>query len=233
MFANRFPIVFKAQDEQMTFYTEAQRRLQEQHGKVKLADTVERAIVWDVVEGPNKDFIESRDFFMLSSVDQDGRPTVSYKGGAVGLCKIVDPKTLVFPAYDGNGMFMSLGNIADTAKIGMLFIDFQTPNRVRIQGVARIIEDKQMLAMYPGAICLVEVTVESCFLNCARYIHKYERIEESIYVPAEDGSQPHPSWKRIDFVQDALSDEEKASTIAAGGTIEMQEYVGFLVEGKS
>lgn len=217
----------------MAFYTEAQRRLQEAFGTVKLADTVERSIVWDAVEGPNKDFIESRDFFLLSTVDEDGRPTVSYKGGAVGLCRVLDPKTLIFPAYDGNGMFKSLGNISETAKVGMLFIDFQTPNRVRIQGDARIRNDAEMLATFPGAICLVEVSVESCFLNCARYIHKYARVEESIYVPAEDGSQPHPSWKRIDFVQDSLSDKDRASTAAAGGEINMQDYIDFLAEGKS
>lgn len=217
----------------MAFYTESQRRLQEEFGTVKLADTVERSIVWDAVEGPNKDFIESRDFFLLSTVDEDGRPTVSYKGGAVGLCRVLDPKTLIFPAYDGNGMFKSLGNISETAKVGMLFIDFQTPNRVRIQGDARIRNDAEMLAAFPGAICLVEVSVESCFLNCARYIHKYARVEESIYVPAEDGSQPHPSWKRIDFVQDSLSDKDRASTVAAGGEINMQDYIDFLAEGKS
>jgi hypothetical protein len=58
-------------------------------------------------------------------VDEWGRPTVSYKGGPSGLVRIDGPSDLVFPVYDGNGMFLSLGNIASTAQVGLLFIDFR------------------------------------------------------------------------------------------------------------
>jgi len=215
------------------FYSEAQRRLQAQHGATHLADTVRNAIVWDVVEGPNVDFIESRDFFFLSTVDEHGRPTVSYKGGPPGVCRVVDEKTLVFPAYDGNGMFKSLGNIVDTAKVGLLFIDFETPNRVRVQGEATFSSDDPELARYPGAIGIVRVAVENCFLNCARYIHKHERIAASPYVPDGEGRQPHPSWKRIDFVQDSLTEADRARTAETGGQITMDDYVDHLMKGES
>jgi hypothetical protein len=215
------------------FYTETQRQLQAEHDATKLADTVRNAIVWDVIEGPNVDFIESRDFFFLSTVDDQGRPTVSYKGGPPGFCRVVDDKSLVFPAYDGNGMFKSLGNIVDTARVGLLFIDFETPNRVRVQGEASFSGDDSELSRYPGAIGIVRVAVESCFLNCARYIHKHQRIEASPYVPDGEGQQPHPSWKRIDFVQDALSEADRARTSATGGQITMDDYVDHLMKGES
>ena len=215
------------------FYTEAQRAMQRAQGAEKLADTVEAAIVSEVVEGPNADFIESRDFFFLSTVDGKGRPTVSYKGGPPGVCHVVDEKTLVFPSYDGNGMFKSMGNAAETGKVGLLFIDFETPNRVRVQGDITVSSSDPEMARYPGAKMIARVTVEHCFLNCARYIHKHQRVETSPYVPAEDGSQPHPSWKRIDMVQDALPEEVQAKTRAEGGTITMEDYAEKLMAGVS
>lgn len=215
------------------FYTDAQREMQAAQGTVKLADTVQEAIVWDVVEGPNVDFIESRDFFFLSTVDAGGRPTVSYKGGPQGVCHVVDEKTLVFPSYDGNGMFKSMGNAADTGKVGLLFIDFETPNRVRVQGDVTVSADDPDMARYPGAKMIARVKVEHCFLNCARYIHKHERVAKSPYVPDDKGEQPHPSWKRIDLVQDALPKEAQAKTQAEGGTITMDDYAEKLMAGQS
>lgn len=215
------------------FYTDAQRAMQVTQGTEKLADTVEAAIVWDVVEGPNVDFIESRDFFFLSTVDAEGRPTVSYKGGPQGVCHVVDEKTLVFPAYDGNGMFKSMGNAADTGKVGLLFIDFETPNRVRVQGDVTVTADDPEMGRYPGAKMIARVKVEHCFLNCARYIHKHERVSQSPYVPDERGEQPHPSWKRIDLVQDSLPEEVQAKTVAEGGTITMDDYAEKLMAGQS
>ncbi|MEM7695924.1 MAG: pyridoxamine 5'-phosphate oxidase family protein [Pseudomonadota bacterium] len=215
------------------FYTKAQQDLQARHGTEKLANTVLNAIVTDVVEGPSAAFIESRDFFFLATVDGEGRPTVSHKGGPPGVCHVVDEKTLVFPAYDGNGMWKSMGNAAETGKVGLLFIDFETPNRVRVQGDATLHDDDPEMARYPGAKFVVRVAVESCFLNCARYIHKHTRAQTSPYVPDATGAQPHPSWKRIDMVQDALPDDARKRTEAEGGTITMDDYAQKLMAGES
>nr|WP_324288485.1 pyridoxamine 5'-phosphate oxidase family protein [Hoeflea alexandrii] len=128
------------------FYTDAQRQLQARHDSVKLADVVVQAIVRDEIEPPHVPFIESRDFFFLSTVSAEGEPTVSYKGGAPGLVRVLDSRTLVFPNYDGNGMFKSMGNISEAGKVGLLFIDMETPNRVRVQGTATLSADDPELA---------------------------------------------------------------------------------------
>ena len=59
---------------------------------------------------------------------------MSYKGGDPGFVKVVDDATVVFPSYDGNGMFLSMGNIKGNRNIGMLFIDFENPNRPEAAG---------------------------------------------------------------------------------------------------
>ena len=216
-----------------TFYTSAHRQMQRAHGRQALADAVFASIVTDQIDEPNKAFIESRDFFFLSTVAANGMPTVSHKGGARGVVRVLDSNTLIFPNYDGNGMFRSMGNAMETGKVGMLFIDLETPNRVRVEGHATVETDSPDLSLYPGANMIVRVRTESCFLNCARYIHKHERRMTSPYLPNEDGEQPHPSWKRIDTVQNTLTDEERRATEEAGGPISPDDYVEKLLKGES
>jgi len=217
----------------MAFYTEPQRKLQDDFESRSLADAVEAAIVDDELNEIHTMFIESRDFFFLSTVNADGEPTVSHKGGDVGTVKVIDKNTIAFPAYDGNGMFLSMGNIADTAKIGMLFIDFETPNRIRVQATATLHQDDELLASYPGAIAIVRAQVDRVFLNCARYIHKHTRVSTSPYVPDEKGEQPYPAWKRIDGLQDSLHPNDRGKAEAAGGVITEEEYGAKVMAGES
>jgi len=216
------------------FYTESQKQLQAAFDSRRLAERVEEAIVTDViVPHVHQPFIESRDFFFLTTVSAQGEPTVSYKGGPVGVVTVVDPTTLAFPSYDGNGMFLSMGNIAETGKIGMLFIDFETPNRMRVQATASIRADDPLLAKYPGAQLLVRAKVDKVFLNCARLIHKHQRVSASPYVPDKDGHTPFPAWKRIDVVQDALPPKDQGRATAEGGVITQEEYGAKLAAGES
>lgn len=218
----------------MAFYTESQKKLQARFDSRKLADSVEAAIVDDELNEMHIEFIQSRDFFFLSTVNSEGEPTVSYKGGTVGTVSAIDPKTLVFPAYDGNGMFLSLGNIDESSRIGLLFIDFETPNRMRVQATARLVFEDPLIEKYPGAIALVYANVDKVFLNCARYIHKHQRIEtQNKYVPDKSGKQPFPAWKRIDFLQDSLRPEDIGKAEQEGGTLTMDEYGEKLMKGES
>ena len=217
----------------MAFYTEPQRRIQEQFESRRLADAVEKAIVTDELDDRHIGFISSRDYFFLSTVNAAGEPTVSHKGGAVGTVKVLDNRTLAFPAYDGNGMMLSLGNISDTGKIGLLFIDFEVPNRIRVQATASLHADDELLAQYPGAFMIVRARVDKVFLNCARYIHPHQRISTSKYVPAEDGSQPFPAWKRIDGLQGSLRPADEGQAEHHGGVITEQQYGEALMKGQS
>jgi len=218
----------------MAFYTESQKNIQEKFNSTALADRVEEQIVADELDEMHIGFIASRDYFFLSTVNGHGEPTVSYKGGNVGTVSVVDSKTVVFPIYDGNGMFLSVGNIDDTAKIGLLFMDFETPNRIRMQASAKIMHDSPLMEKYPGAVALVHASVDKVFLNCARYIHKHKRVETTNkYVPDSKGAQPPPAWKRIDEVQDALPKEARELTEQEGGTITTEQYGEKLMKGES
>ncbi len=207
-----------------TFYTNEQRDLQEQFETVKMADLLHQVIVHSEVQEAERAFIESRDMFFLATVDGHGQPTCSYKGGDPGFVQVVDATTLAFPSYDGNGMFLSLGNIRTSAQVGMLFIDFETPHRLRVQGTASVEEKDPLLATYPGADVVVRVAISAIFVNCSRYVHKYQRVAPSRYVPRSHCETPFAEWKRIDVVQAVLPPRDAGKTVKAGGTITVDEY---------
>src|SRR4051812_34522362 len=116
----------------------------------------------------------------LSTVDATGQPTVSYKGGAPGFVRI-DGDDLLLPCYDGNGMFLSMGNVAGEARVGLPFIDFETPPRLRVHGRARLKEVEA--GAIPGAAVVMRIRPMQIFVNCPRYIHRYQRQRISRYVP--------------------------------------------------
>lgn len=202
------------------FYSTSQRRLQDAHGTRRLADAEEAGIVHSVFTDAERTFIGGRDMFFLSTVDHLGRPTVSYKGGAPGFVEI-DGDDLVVPSYNGNGMFLSMGNILANPEVGLLFIDFETPNRLRVQGRATVMEG--LSERHPGAEMLVRIEPTEIFVNCPRYIHRYRKVQESRHTPKSGIEQPLAAWKRIDYVVDSLPEADRARVLLEG-SISQSEY---------
>jgi predicted pyridoxine 5'-phosphate oxidase superfamily flavin-nucleotide-binding protein len=213
-------------------YGPQHRALQEDFDSIALADRVDELIVTPDVAPEQQGFIESRDFFFLTSIDHRGYPTCSYKGGDIGLVKVVDSQTLAFPIYDGNGMFLSTGNIAGNAKVGLLFIDFETPHRVRVHGDACLDRSDELMAAYPEAKLIIRVNITEIFINCPRYIHRYQRIASSKYVPKSGQTTPDPQWKRIDLLQDSLSAQDQLIANRNGGLITIEEYGEMVIKGE-
>ncbi|MGH7837786.1 MAG: pyridoxamine 5'-phosphate oxidase family protein [Candidatus Binataceae bacterium] len=214
-------------------YSESHRALQEQFDTVRLADRVVEAVVRPELPNDTKAFIESRDMFFLTTVDHRGFPTCSYKGGAPGFVRVIGPGAIAFPSYNGNGMFLSMGNIEGNNKVGMLFIDFETPHRVRVHGVASTDKHDPLLAEFTGAELVVRVAVIETFINCPRYVHKYQRVQTSKYAPqAGCAAPPAPQWKRIDLLQDALPDRERDLAEQLGGTITFEQYGALVTKGE-
>jgi hypothetical protein len=200
-------------------YSDCHREIQDRYDMRALADRTAQAIVHSEFTEQDIAFISERDFFFLSTVDPQGSPTVSYKGGAPGFVRVANNE-LIFPSFDGNGMFLSMGNIRHSPKVGLLFMDFERPRRLRVQGVASLIEGENDI---PGAQLLVSVRPEQIFVNCPRYVHKYTRVAPSKYVPDADGSAPLAQWKRLEVVHDVLTPGDQAAALEQG-FITLDEY---------
>ncbi len=179
-----------------TMYHRGSRALQDQFDTHLLADRLELVQVHQTFTEDDRDFIQRCAMFFLATADTEGHPDCSYKGGLPGFVRVVDEQTLVFPDYDGNGMFKSLGNILLNPYVGLLFIDFEHPDRLRINGTATIHDDDSLLSEYPGAQLIVRVKAEHIFPNCPRYIHKMRLLEHSVYVPRLGYIPPVPQWKK-------------------------------------
>ena len=162
--------------------------------------------------------------FFLATVDAAGQPTCSYKGGDPGFVSVIDDRTLAFPNYDGNGMYLSMGNVRETRGVGLLFIDFEGQRRLRVDGTAELVTDHPLLARYEGAQFMVLVGAARVYPNCPRYIHKYELAERSTYVPRAGGPPPIPAWKQSDWASDVLPASDPARGHRPQDAIVMSKY---------
>ncbi|HKR63464.1 MAG TPA: pyridoxamine 5'-phosphate oxidase family protein, partial [Thermoanaerobaculia bacterium] len=185
-------------------YSPSSRALQDQFDTRRLADRLGEVKVHDRLTPEDRQYIERMDMFFLATVDGEGQPTCSYKGGDPGFVAVIDDTTLAFPNYDGNGMYLSMGNLAETRSVGMLFIDFERQRRLRIDGTAQIAMNDPLLERYPEAQFIVRVAVRRVYPNCPRYIHKYQLVERSAFVPRADTVTPAPAWKQAPWACDVL-----------------------------
>jgi len=191
-------------------FNASHRKLQRRFDSERLADRIEERLLRDHVDADNKAFIERMDMFFLATADAAGRPNCSYKGGDPGFVRVLEPRAIVFPCYDGNGMFLSMGNLSENPAVGLLFIDFESPKRVRLNGEARIEPAESVDSPYAGAQFVVKVAVREVFPNCPRYIHRKDGVERSEFVPRAGARPPVPKWKRMEWACDVLPKDDPA-----------------------
>lgn len=191
-------------------YNWGSRQLQDQFDSQRIADRLEQRTVHETFTEEDRALIARSPMFFLATADAEGRPDCSYKGGMPGFVRVLNSTTLAFPDYDGNGMFKSLGNILVNPHVGMLFIDFEHPGRMRINGTATVHHDDPLLPEYPGAQLILRIQAEQIFPNCPRYIHTMQIVKYSVYTPRLGYTPPEPEWKQMEEFRDALPDAHKS-----------------------
>jgi predicted pyridoxine 5'-phosphate oxidase superfamily flavin-nucleotide-binding protein len=186
-------------------YHEGNRALQDAFGSRALADRLDEKLRRDRFNEDDAAFIGSLGFFFLATADAEGRPDCSFKGGPPGFARVAAPDLLVFPDYDGNGMFKSLGNLTVNPNVGILFIAMgEAPKRLRVNGTAQVVGDDPLMADVPGAQMLVKVTPTDIFPNCPRYVPNLQLVEPSAYLPQTGAPPLEPKWKSFDLFSDVV-----------------------------
>jgi predicted pyridoxine 5'-phosphate oxidase superfamily flavin-nucleotide-binding protein len=193
-------------------YHDGNRALQDLFGSRRIADRLEQMTTRTEFSESDRAFIERMAYFFLATADAEGRPDASFKGGAPGFVRVTGPNEVAFPDYDGNGMFKSLGNLALNPNVGMLFLDFEKPRRLRIEGAARILRDDPLLAATPGAQMMVRVEARAIFPNCPRYIPTMALVTPSPYVPRAGEAPAEPAWKSFPEFADAIHPRQKTAS---------------------
>lgn len=189
-------------------YHDGMRELQDRFDCRRIADRLEQVTYTRALDDNDRRFIESASMFFLATVSPSGQPDCSYKGGMPGFVRVLDATALAWPDYDGNGQFRSLGNLLVHPRVGLLFVDFQRPNRMRVNGLATVSADDPLLATWEGAQLVVRVKVEQVFPNCSRYVHRMQPVEVSPYAPRAGHEPPRPGWKDDPDFSDALPEKD-------------------------
>ena len=195
-------------DDQM--YHDGMRRLQGVRETQPLADRLEQVTVRAAFTEDDRAFIQRCAMFFIATADADGHPDCSYKGGLPGFVRVLDERTLAIPDYDGNGMYRTWGNVLVNPQVGLLFLDFENPKRIRVNGTAQVSHEDPLLAEFPGAVFIVRVAAARIFPNCPRYIHKMQLVERSRFTPKNECKTPVPGWKAGGWVEDVLPEKDLA-----------------------
>jgi predicted pyridoxine 5'-phosphate oxidase superfamily flavin-nucleotide-binding protein len=185
-------------------YHDGMRHLQDLRETRALADRLEQVTLRSAFTDEDRGFVERCSMVFVATADDRGRPDCSYKGGLPGFIRVLDDRTLAIPDYDGNGMYRTWGNVLLNPNVGLLFLDFESPKRLRVNGTAQIDQADPLQSEFPGAVFVVRVTADCIFPNCPRYIHKMQLLEHSVYARRPDYTPPVPAWKKFEVFRDAL-----------------------------
>src|SRR5689334_19551756 len=147
-------------------YHDGHRVMQDRFDSRRIADRLEQVSLRRAFDESDRELIESSSMFFLATADLEGRPDCSYKGGMPGFVRVLDATTLAWGDYDGNGQFRSLGNMWVNPSVGLLFVDWQNPQRLRVNGRSTVSAEDPLLATFHGAKQVVRVTAELIFANC-------------------------------------------------------------------
>jgi predicted pyridoxine 5'-phosphate oxidase superfamily flavin-nucleotide-binding protein len=180
------------------FYHEGMRTVQDKMDSVRLADRLREVTVHEQFTDDDRAFIESASMVFVATADAAGQPDCSYKGGAPGFIRVLDNVTLALPIYDGNGQYRTLGNIVANSAVGLLFIEFDPPRRLRINGDATIVfaaDDATFVESFTGAEAVAIIRLRNAFPNCPRYVHNVASGTISEFAPAPGHEPPQPEWK--------------------------------------
>lgn len=121
--------------------------------------------------------------FVASYADPDGDSTrrqvdASHRGGRGGFVQ-VEGNTLTIPDFSGNQFFNTLGNILETGKAGLLFMDLEKGTVLQLTGTAKVDLDSDMIPAFQGAERLWSVTVVKAVLRRGAIGRRYRLREFS------------------------------------------------------
>jgi predicted pyridoxine 5'-phosphate oxidase superfamily flavin-nucleotide-binding protein len=122
-------------------------------------------------------FLGTIDTAFLATADAAGQPYVQHRGGPKGFIHALDDHTLAFVDLTGNRQYLTIGNLAQNAKICLFLIDYAHRRRVKVWGTAHIApitsELLQQLSPLPKRARperIILITVTRWDVNCPAHI---------------------------------------------------------------
>jgi hypothetical protein len=127
-------------------FTESVKAVQARKGSRKAYERVENGAGWSTVVTPElRAFLGEQQSFFLATANAEGQPYIQHRGGPRGFLRVIDEKTLGFADFRGNRQYISIGNLAENARVHLFLIDYAHQRRIKIWGEARVVEDDPAL----------------------------------------------------------------------------------------
>lgn len=187
-----------------SMFHEGHRVLQDRFDGRRVADALETHRRLDTFGPDQVALIEGAAFFFLATAHGQS-VDCSFKGGPEGFVRVTGPTALEWPDFDGNSMYRSLGNMAESPSVGLLFVRFDgSSTRLRVNGRATLAFDHPRLSDWPGAKVMVQLSAREIFPNCPRYIPDLATGAASAYLPEAGTPLPKPDWKDRDYIRPIL-----------------------------
>jgi predicted pyridoxine 5'-phosphate oxidase superfamily flavin-nucleotide-binding protein len=152
-----------------------------QHGSVSRARAFYRKQMLDHLNASMREFLGEQEMVFLATADGKGECDCSFRAGEKGFIHVLDERTLVYPEYRGNGVYASLGNLAENPHVALLFLDFFHHGiGLHVNGRARVCEPEELTRAYrvpldsagtgrrPELWVLVEVV--EAYIHCSKHI---------------------------------------------------------------
>ncbi|MEL6577697.1 MAG: pyridoxamine 5'-phosphate oxidase family protein [Pseudomonadota bacterium] len=191
-----------------SMFHEHHRALQDRFDGRRVADALEKHRRLDAFGPEHVALIEEASFFFLATAHGES-VDCSFKGGPPGFVRVTGPTTLEWPDFDGNSMYRSLGNIRGSGRAGLLFIRLDgSAERLRVNGLATLLDDHSTRADYPGAKLVVRLEAAEIFPNCPRYIPDLGQGRASAYLPEAGRALAKPAWKDRDYIREILPETD-------------------------
>jgi uncharacterized protein len=167
--------------------SDGEHTLQRILGTEARADRFYREQMRDRLNDRMIEFIGRQEMVFISTSDSRGECDASFRAGPAGFVAVLDENTVAYPEYRGNGVMASLGNLAENAHIGLLFVDFvRDVIGLHVNGTARVRTDADMRRLHPWLAedgvpgrrpeMWVVVTVEEAYIHCSKHIPRMAKV---------------------------------------------------------
>ncbi|MEQ1613319.1 MAG: pyridoxamine 5'-phosphate oxidase family protein [Hyphomicrobiaceae bacterium] len=138
-----------------------------------------------VINAAYRAMIEAAPFCVLATSGPEGLDA-SPRGDNHGLVRVVDEKTLLLPDRRGNQRIDSLRNVVRDPRVGLLFLIPGVGETLRVNGRAELTTDPELCSSFAvdgkEPKCVLRITVEAVYFQCARAIARSRLWEPSARV---------------------------------------------------
>jgi len=161
-----------------------------------------------------RDFIAHAPFVVLASADAAGRVDVSPKGGPAGFVVVLDDHRLAIPDMAGNNRLDSMRNIVGGGKVALLFMVPGIDETLRVNGVASVSADPDVLSVCPveglRPNVAIVVDVGTAFIHCAKALRRGGLWEPERWPATADMAAPACMLKDHIGLDGTVADSQRA-----------------------